>query len=62
MRWSGEQIATSAAEGKIPKLEHWKDPLAEGTLGLDALMNLAGWNSFDADQREMDEHVREVLG
>ncbi len=62
VRWSAEQIATSAAEGKVPKLEHWKDALAEGRVGLDALMNLAGWNSFDADQREMDEHVREVLG
>jgi len=29
---------------------------------LDALMNLAGWNSFSADQAQMDAHVRDVLG
>ena len=62
VRWTDEQIATSAAEGKVPKLENWRGPLARGTIGLDALMNLAGWNSFNADQREMDAHVREVLG
>lgn len=61
VRWTDEQIKTSAAEGKVPKLENWLSPIAKGRIGLDALMNLAGWNSFDADQREMDAHVRDVL-
>lgn len=60
--WLPKQVKKSAAEGKIPKLKNWRKPIAKGTLGLDALMNLAGWNSFDADQREMDAHVRAVLG
>ena len=62
VRWTDKQIKTSAAEGKVPKLESWRAPVAKGKVGLDALMNLAGWNSFDADQREMDAHVRAVLG
>jgi transaldolase len=62
VRWTRKQVATSAAEGKVPKIENWRGPLAEGKVGLDALMNLAGWNSFNADQEEMDAHVREVLG
>ena len=61
VRWTGEQVATCAAEGKIPRVETWRDALAEGTVGLDALMNLAGLNAFTADQKAMDEHVAAVL-
>jgi transaldolase len=59
--WSDEQIATSAAEGKIPRLENWREALSEGAIGLDALMNLAGLNSFRADQQAMDNRVEGVL-
>lgn len=61
VRWSNPQIELSAAEGKIPKLGNWADSLADGSIGLDSLMNLAGFNSFAADQKKMDVHVREVL-
>ncbi len=61
VRWSDEQISTSAEEGKIPDLENWREPLAAGEIGLDALMNLAGWNSFNSDQVQMDRHVQEVI-
>jgi len=61
VRWSNPEIAASAAEGKIPKLRNWADPLAHGSIGLDSLMNLAGFNSFAADQARMDAHVQEVL-
>lgn len=61
VRWSNSEIGTSAAEGKIPRLGNWAGQLADGSIGLDSLMNLAGLNSFAADQQEMDDHVREVL-
>jgi len=61
VRWSNPEIATSAEEGKIPKLSNWADQLADGSIGLDSLMNLAGFNSFAADQKEMDDHVLDVL-
>ncbi|OHB64484.1 MAG: hypothetical protein A2Y77_07265 [Planctomycetes bacterium RBG_13_62_9] len=61
VRWSNSQIATSAEEGKIPQLGHWADALAHKSIGLDSLMNLAGFNSFATDQKEMDSHVIEVL-
>jgi transaldolase len=61
VRWSDAEIATSAGEGKIPKLGNWADSLANRIIGLDSLMNLAGLNTFIADQKEMDDHVREVL-
>ncbi len=59
--WRPEDIETSAAEGKVPTLQNWHDRLESGAIGLDALMNLAGLNSFAADQRAMDDHVAEVL-
>lgn len=61
VRWSDAEIATSAGEGKIPKLRNWADFLANRTIGLDSLMNLAGLNSFIADQNRMDDHVQDVL-
>lgn len=59
--WKHSQIATSAAEGKIPKLKNWQETLADKSIGLDSLMNLAGLNSFTTDQKAMDQRVRDVL-
>jgi len=59
--WTSEQIAVSRSEGKIPKIDNWKDDLSQGAVGLDALMNLAGLNSFTADQEAMDNRIDEVL-
>lgn len=61
VRWTSSEIATSAAEGKIPKLSTWREALASGHVGLDSLMNLAGLNSFRADQKAMDDRVAGVL-
>jgi len=61
VRWSDLQIATSTKEGKIPRLENWKDALADKSIGLDSLMNLAGLCSFMTDQKAMDERVAGVL-
>ncbi len=61
VNWSPQQVATSAAEGKIPKLANWRDPLADKAIGLDALMNLAGLLSFTADQKSMDDRVAGLL-
>lgn len=59
--WTPAQIKVSAEEGKIPKLDNWKEPLEKREVGLDALMNLAGWNSFNDDQKAMDKRVNDVL-
>ena len=61
VRWTESEQKTSRTEGKIPKLETWQAGLAEGRIGLDTLMNLAGLQSFAADQDEMDRHVDDVL-
>ena len=61
VRWSESEIAASTAEGKIPKLENWRDALGDKSIGLDSLMNLAGLQSFATDQKAMDERIRQVL-
>lgn len=60
--WTDDQVATSAAEGKIPVLATWQDALASGAIGLDALMNLAGLNAFRQDQQAMDDRIVSHLG
>jgi transaldolase len=60
--WTDEQIKISSEEGKIPKLDNWKDILKDKVIGLDSLMNLAGLMSFTQDQAAMDTRVKEVLG
>ena len=59
--WMGPEIETSTKEGKIPRLENWREALAEKRIGLDSLMNLAGLNSFMTDQKAMDERVQQIL-
>lgn len=59
--WNDEQRSISRNEGKIPKIEHWREGLGGRHIGLDTLMNLAGLNSFISDQAEMDEKVRGLL-
>ncbi|MHC4716222.1 MAG: transaldolase family protein [Planctomycetota bacterium] len=61
VRWTPRQVEVSRAEGKIPKLDNWRETLASGLVGLDALMNLAGLNAFAADQAAMDDRVRQML-
>jgi transaldolase len=61
VNWTDKQIKTSTEEGKIPKLENWRDALADKTIGLDSLMNLAGLCSFTTDQTAMDNRIKNVL-
>jgi len=59
--WTKNEIAVSTEEGKIPRLGNWHQYLANKSIGLDSLMNLAGLNSFAADQKAMDNRIRDVL-
>jgi len=60
-RWIQEHVEISVQEGKIPDLNNWRDMLQRGETGLDALMNLAAFNSFTTDQKSMDERVMGML-
>jgi len=59
--WSDAAVAAAAAAGKMPDFSTWRDRLASGEIGLDALMNLHGLHSFAADQRAMDDRIRGLM-
>jgi transaldolase len=51
-----------AAEGKIPVLSSWRDRIISCELACDTLLTLAGIASFTADQRQLDERIRAIIG
>jgi transaldolase len=51
-----------AIEGKIPVLSSWRDRIISGELAPDTLLTLAGIASFTADQRQLDERIKGIIG
>jgi transaldolase len=51
-----------AAESKIPVLSSWRDRIISGELACDTLLTLAGIASFTADQRQLDDRIRGIIG
>jgi transaldolase len=51
-----------AAEGKIPVVSSWRERLISGELAPDTLLTLAGLASFTADQRQLDDRIRGIIG
>lgn len=60
VNWTEEQIRMCREDGKIPRLGHWRGALESHAIGLDSLMNLAGWTGFNADQEAMDMRVLDL--
>jgi len=60
-RWSDEDIRIVITDGKIPMFSKWKERLACGQIGLDALMNISAFHSFATDQKALDDRVRSLL-
>jgi len=59
--WSEEDVRVAQEDGKIPRLERWKARLANGEIGLDALMNLSALMSFTTDQAAMDRRIESLI-
>ncbi len=51
-----------AVEGKIPVVASWKERIVKGELAPDTLLTLAGLASFTADQRQLDDRIRGIIG
>ena len=60
-QWSDEDVRAATADGKIPVFGRWKDRLARGAIGLDALMNLSAFQSFATDQKALDDRIRSLI-
>jgi len=59
---SPEDNKRIAAEGKIPVLASWRERIIRGELAPDTLLTLAGLASFTADQRQLDDRIRGIIG
>ncbi|MRR19515.1 transaldolase [bacterium] len=59
---SREDNERLTAEGKIPVLASWRDRIINGELAPDTILTLAGLASFTADQRQLDDRIRGLIG
>ena len=58
-RLSAEDLETIATDGKIPRHSRWAERIEARELAADTLLNLAGLASFAADQKALDDRIRE---
>ena len=61
-RMSNADNERITAESKIPVVSSWRERVISGELALDTLLTLAGIASFTADQRQLDDRVKGIIG
>ncbi len=59
--WTEDELRTISEDGKIPVFETWRESLASGRVGLDALMNISALQSFATDQAALDNRIRSLI-
>ena len=58
---SKEEKGFIASDGKIPLHSRWEKKIAEGKIAPDTLLTLAGLASFTADQKMLDDRIRNII-
>jgi transaldolase len=58
---SKEEKGFLASDGKIPVHSRWEEKIAEGKIAPDTLLTLAGLASFTADQKMLDDRIRNII-
>lgn len=56
-----EEKGFIATDGKIPVHSRWEKKIEDGKIAPDTLLNLAGLAAFTADQRMLDERIRNII-
>jgi transaldolase len=56
-----EDLERIASEGKIPVHATWKSDIAEEKTAIDTLLNLAGLETFEKDQAELDHRIGALI-
>jgi transaldolase len=56
-----EEKGYIASDGKIPVYSRWEKKIGEGKIAPDSLLNLAGLAAFTADQKMLDERIRNII-
>ena len=58
---SKEEKGFLASDGKIPIHSRWEKKIKEGKIAPDTLLTLAGLASFTADQKLLDDRIRNII-
>jgi transaldolase len=58
---SEQDLQVIAADGKIPRHEHWAERIRSGEIAVDTLLNLAGLASFTHDQAQLDKRIESII-
>jgi len=58
---SKEEKGFIASDGKIPLHSRWEKKISEGKIAPDTLLTLAGLASFTADQKLLDQRIRNII-
>jgi transaldolase len=58
---SKEEKGFLVSDGKIPVHSKWEKKIAEGKIAPDTLLTLAGIESFAADQKMLDDRIRNII-
>jgi transaldolase len=58
---SKEEKGFIASDGKIPVHSRWERKIQDGKIAPDTLLTLAGLASFTADQRDLDQRIRNII-
>jgi transaldolase len=56
-----EEKSFIASDGKIPLHSRWEKKIADGKIAPDTLLTLAGLASFTADQKMLDDRIRNII-
>jgi transaldolase len=56
-----EEKGFIASDGKIPLHSRWEKKISEGKIAPDTLLTLAGLASFTADQKMLDDRIRNII-
>ena len=56
-----EEKGFIASDGKIPVHSRWEKKISEGKIAPDTLLTLAGLASFTADQKMLDDRIRNII-
>ena len=56
-----EERAAIASDGKIPLHSRWETKIQEDIIAPDTLLTLAGLASFTADQKMLDDRIRNII-
>ncbi len=57
-----DEKAFLKSDGKIPVFSRWASKIKDGKIAPDTLLSLAGLESFNSDQEQLDQRIESIIG